>query len=103
MADVPDDRSVDLLIKAQSGDDDALDRLLARYLPRLRKWASGRLPSSARTMMDTGDLVQDAVISAMRHLNRLEIRTDGALLVYLRKAVNNRIIDAYRRAGRRPE
>ena len=103
MADVPIDSSVDLLIKAQSGDGDALDRLLARYLPRLRRWASGRLPSSARTMMDTGDLVQDAVISALRHLNTLEIRTDGALLVYLRKSVNNRIIDAYRRAGRRPE
>ena len=103
MADVPFDSSVDLLIKAQSGDGEALDELLARYLPRLRRWASGRLPSSARTMMDTGDLVQDAVISALRHMNTLEIRTDGAFLVYLRKAVNNRIIDSYRRAGRRPE
>jgi RNA polymerase sigma factor (sigma-70 family) len=102
MADVHDDSSVDLLLKAQSGDGDALDRLLARYLPRLRRWASGRLPSSARTMMDTGDLVQEAVISALRHFNNLEIRTDGALLAYLRQAVNNRIIDAYRRAGRRP-
>jgi RNA polymerase sigma-70 factor (ECF subfamily) len=53
-------------------------------------------------MVDTGDLVQDAVISTLRHLNTLEIRTDGALHAYLRQAVNNRIIDAYRRAGRRP-
>src|SRR3979490_300151 len=103
MADVPGDSSVDLLMKAQAGDGDALDQLLARYLPRLRRWASGRLPSSARTMMDTGDLVQDAVISALRHLSTLEVRTDGAFLVYLRKSVNNRIIDAYRRAGRRPD
>ena len=103
MPDVPGDSSVDLLMKAQAGDGDALDQLLARYLPRLRRWASGRLPSSARTMMDTGDLVQDAVISALRHLSTLEVRTDGAFLVYLRKSVNNRIIDAYRRAGRRPE
>ena len=38
------DSSVDLLLKAQAGDNEALDRLLARYLPRLRRWASGRLP-----------------------------------------------------------
>jgi RNA polymerase sigma-70 factor (ECF subfamily) len=52
--------------------------------------------------MDTGDLVQEAAIAALRHLSALEIRTDGALHAYLRQAVNNRIIDAYRRAGRRP-
>jgi RNA polymerase sigma-70 factor (ECF subfamily) len=101
MPEVKADSSVDLLLKAQSGDDDALNRLLARYLPRLKRWASGRLPSGLRTMLDTGDLVQDAVINSLRHLNTLEIRTEGALQAYLRRAVNNRITDLYRRAGRR--
>jgi RNA polymerase sigma-70 factor (ECF subfamily) len=95
------DSSVDLLLKAQSGDEDALNRLLARYLPRLQRWASGRLPSGVRTMLDTGDLVQDAVISALRHLDTFEMRTEGALLAYLRRAVSNRITDPYRRAARR--
>jgi RNA polymerase sigma-70 factor (ECF subfamily) len=102
MGDVYDESSVDLLMKVQKGDGDALEHLLARYLPRLRRWASGRLPSASRSMLDTGDLVQDAVIRALPHLNTLDIRTDGALHAYLRQAVNNRIIDAYRRAGRRP-
>jgi RNA polymerase sigma-70 factor (ECF subfamily) len=53
-------------------------------------------------MLDTGDLVQDAVINALRHLNTFEIRTEGALQAYLRRAVNNRITDLYRRAARRP-
>jgi RNA polymerase sigma-70 factor (ECF subfamily) len=53
-------------------------------------------------MVDTADLVQDAVINALRHINTLEVRNDGALHAYLRQAVNNRLIDAYRRAGRRP-
>jgi RNA polymerase sigma-70 factor (ECF subfamily) len=83
MADVYSETSVELLIKAQGGDGDALDRLLARYMPRLRRWASGRLPSSARSMVDTSDLVQDAVIQALPHLSTLEIRTDGALDAYL--------------------
>jgi RNA polymerase sigma factor (sigma-70 family) len=53
-------------------------------------------------MVDTGDLVQDAVIAACRHLDTLDIRHDGAVQAYLRQAVKNRIIDAYRRSSRRP-
>jgi hypothetical protein len=43
---VPNDpaRSVDLLGLAQAGDEQARDDLLARYLPRLERWASRRLP-----------------------------------------------------------
>jgi RNA polymerase sigma factor (sigma-70 family) len=102
MADARMDSSVELLVKAQSGDGEALNGLLARYLPRLKRWASGRLPTGMRTMLDTSDLVQDAVINALRNLDTLEIRTEGTLQAYLRRAVNNRIIDLYRRAGRRP-
>jgi len=102
MPEVKVDTSVELLLKAQSGDDDALNRLLVRYLPRLRRWASGRLPWGLRTMLDTGDLVQDAVINALPHLNALEIRTDHALQYYLQRAVTNRIIDLRKRGNRRP-
>lgn len=102
MTEVRADSSVELLVKAQSGDGEALNGLLARYLPRLKRWASGRLPSGMRTMLDTNDLVQDAVINALRNLDTLEIRNEGTLQAYLRRAVNNRIIDLYRRAGRRP-
>jgi RNA polymerase sigma factor (sigma-70 family) len=102
MPDVRADSSVELLVRAQSGDGEALNGLLARYLPRLKRWASGRLPAGMRTMLDTNDLVQDAVINALRNLDTLEIRNEGTLQAYLRRAVNNRIIDLYRRAGRRP-
>jgi RNA polymerase sigma factor (sigma-70 family) len=94
--------SLNLLLRAQSGGQAALNDLLARYLPRLERWASGRLPMGVRTMLETGDLVQDAVVNALRHLSTLEIRTEGALQAYLRQAVNNRIIDLFRRSARRP-
>src|ERR1043166_787831 len=94
--------TIDLLLRAQSGDAEALNVLLARYLPRLSRWASGRLPSGLRSMLDTGDLVQDAIINSLRNLNTLEIRSEASLQTYLRRAVKNRIIDLYRRAGRRP-
>jgi RNA polymerase sigma factor (sigma-70 family) len=103
MAEVKLDSSVDLLLKAQSGDEAALNRLLARYLPRLQRWASGRLPWALRTMRDTGDIVQDAVIHALPHLQTLEIRSERALQFYLQRAVKNSIIDLYKRGRARPE
>jgi len=102
---VPDrnaEASLNLLLKAQAGDAEALEALLSRYLPRLRHWASGRLPRGVGTTLDTADLVQDAVISALRHVHALEIRTEGALQVYLRRSVNDRIVDLSRRAARGP-
>ena len=53
-------------------------------------------------MRDTGDLVQDAIIGALRKLDSLEIRTEGALIAYLRTSLQHAIIDELRRRGRRP-
>jgi hypothetical protein len=43
MLEVNADSSVGLPVMAQSRDDDGLNRLLARYLPRLGRWGCGRL------------------------------------------------------------
>lgn len=90
-----------LIEQIRAGDKSALDRLLRRYLPLLTRWASGRLPRGARDLSDTEDLVQETIISALRHLDHIEIRGDGALQAYLRRAVLNRIRDELRRHGRR--
>lgn len=96
------DSSFELIQRAQQGDDEALNQLLARYLPRLQRWASGRLPSHVRELADTNDVVQDAVIGTFRQLPQFELRGEGALQAYLRRAVMNRIVDEVRRIERRP-
>jgi RNA polymerase sigma-70 factor, ECF subfamily len=90
-----------LIEQIRGGDRAALDRLLQRYLPPLTRWASGRLPHGVRDLADTGDLVQDTIISALRHIDHIEIRGEGALQAYLRRAVLNRIRDELRRHRRR--
>jgi RNA polymerase sigma-70 factor (ECF subfamily) len=94
--------TVELLQLAKGGNQEALDRLFQRCIPALRRWAHGRLPQSARGMLETSDVVQDAVISAMRRLEAFESRHQGALLAYLREAVMNRIRDVIRQHHRRP-
>jgi RNA polymerase sigma factor (sigma-70 family) len=103
MASVVDsESSFELLDRAKGGDADALDRLLRRYLPALRRWASGRLPARARDLADTQDLIQDTVVQALKNLHNFRPQHDGALQAYLRQAVMNRIRDELRRAARRP-
>ena len=97
------DTTVELLELAKGGDPEALGRLLERCVPALRRWAHGRLPPTARSLNDTADIVQDTVISAMRHLEAFEARHQGALQAYLRRAVMNRIRDVIRHQKRRPE
>jgi RNA polymerase sigma factor (sigma-70 family) len=99
---VNEESSFELLARARAGDSDALNRLLARHLPRLRRWAAGRLPGCARGRDDTDDLVQDTVVRTLRNLESFEPRREGALQAYLRQAVLNQIRDAIRRAKRRP-
>ena len=99
---LPAEATVELLRLVKSGDDLALDRLLRRCMPVLQRWARGRLPQSARSLFDTTDLVQEAVIASLRHLDSFEARHQGALQAYLRMAVLNRIRDIARQQQRRP-
>jgi RNA polymerase sigma factor (sigma-70 family) len=94
--------SFELLARVRQGDADALNRLLHRYVPSLRKWARGRLPRWARDLAETEDLVQDAVFRSLQRIETFEYRHEGALQAYLREAVLNRIRDECRRVGRRP-
>lgn len=98
----PLESTVDLLNRAKLGDRAALDRLLARSVPPLRRWARGRLPVAARGALDTQDLVQDTILKSLGRLEQFESRHEGALQAYLRQAVLNRIRDEVRRLARRP-
>lgn len=93
--------SLALLLRAQQGDGVAIEALMARYLARLQRWASGRVPASARGLIDTNDVVQDALLNTFRRLDQFTPRHDGALMAYLRTAVANRIRMELRR--RQPE
>ena len=94
--------TIDLLERLRHGDDGAVNQLVERSLPPLKRWARGRLPTWARSLADTQDLVQDAIVRAMPHLNTFEARHPGALQAYLRQAIANRIRDEIRKVQSRP-
>ncbi|MEO5821480.1 MAG: sigma-70 family RNA polymerase sigma factor [Vicinamibacteraceae bacterium] len=96
------EETVTLLQRIRAGDDAALNALLVRLLPRLRRWAHGRLPLSARGVLDTGDVVQSVAVKAVRRLGAIQIEHSGALASYLRQAIANEIADHWRRVFIKP-
>jgi RNA polymerase sigma-70 factor, ECF subfamily len=93
--------SIALLLRARDGDDGARDQLLARYLPRLQRWAHSRLPPWARGDAETGDLVQDTLVQVVQKIRGFQPEHEGAFYGYVRQALLNRIRDEIRRAQRR--
>jgi RNA polymerase sigma factor (sigma-70 family) len=97
-----DEPTIELVVKARKGNRLAVEALLQRSIPGLKRFAHGRLPAAARGALDTGDLVQETVLHVLRRLDTFEPRHVGAMQAYLRQSVINRIRDEVRRIGRHP-
>ena len=94
--------TADLLSAVRRGDSEARERLFERCMPRLQQWAHRRLPTWARDIADTDDLVQVTLIRALARVDTFEARGEGAFLAYLRTILLNAVRDEIRRGGRRP-
>jgi len=100
--DDPLESTLELIERVRDGDQESLERLMARHLGPLRRWVSGRLPRRARDLADTDDLAQDTLLRTFRKIEDFDVRGVGALQAYLRQAVMNRLRDELRRKGRAP-
>jgi RNA polymerase sigma-70 factor, ECF subfamily len=93
--------TLELLKRAHQGDRTAVEVLIERCVPPLRRWAHGRLPQYARSEYQTEDLVQEAVLRVLRRLDTFESRRVGALQAFLRQTVRNLICDEIRKVRHR--
>jgi RNA polymerase sigma-70 factor, ECF subfamily len=93
--------TVVLLSRVRLGEPEALNELLKRHLPSLRRWAHGRLPRCARDRGDTEDLIQATILRCLKHLEAFDPRP-GGFRAFLHRAITNRIRDELRRSRRRP-
>src|SRR5262245_29409706 len=91
----------ELVQQAKGGDATALNAILSRYLPRLRRWAHGRLPDHARSLLETNDLVHETLFKALEGFDARPERGPGSFQAYVRQAILNRIRDQIRWARRR--
>jgi DNA-directed RNA polymerase specialized sigma24 family protein len=103
MPTLSDEPTLTVLRRLQAGDTRARESLVARYLPRLTRWAHGRLPAGARDLSDRHDLVQVTLVRVLSHLQDFEHSGGGSLLGYLQQALLNVLRNEIRRSRRRGE
>src|SRR5438105_2858446 len=87
----------ELVDRVRAGDLAARDRLIARYLPILTRWAHGRLPHASRDLSETADLVQSTMLRAFQRLPTFEVEGPGAFFAFLRQVMTNILRDEIRR------
>ena len=96
------ENTVELTNRAREGDQAALEALSASCLRSLSRYAAGRVPSTVRDMLDTQDVVNEAVHRGMSRLDHFEVRHPGALVAYMRTILRHLIVDYVRRRTRQP-
>jgi len=87
---VPDlSYSMELVQKVQDGQDTALDELLRRYTPRLKRIIGIKLGPGLRRRVEADDIAQEVFMIAVRKIEQLELRSKASILQWLTKIAEN--------------
>jgi len=87
----PDTPTVELVRRAQQGDAAAREALFARYGGRVLAIVRARLGAKLRGALESGDILQEAMLEALRGLERFEMREESSLIRWLAQLVEHRI------------
>ena len=95
--------TVELVRRAQAGESVAREELFTRYRGRVLAIARTRLGAKLRGMLESTDILQEALTEAAGGLERFEMRDESSLIRWLALLVEHRITAkaAYHAAARR--
>ncbi|MFC1792624.1 sigma-70 family RNA polymerase sigma factor [Planctomycetota bacterium] len=88
-----DQKTQELVILAKGGDDSALEQLCRVYGERVRRIIRLRMGADIRPRLDSIDLVQDALVSALGGLKDFTYKNEGDFLRWLTKITQNELRD----------
>lgn len=86
-------KTQELVILAKEGDDSALEQLCRIYGERVRRIIRLRMGKELRPKLDSMDLVQDALLSALGALGDFTYKNEGDFLRWLSKITQNALRD----------
>lgn len=95
--------SIDLARAAREGADDALALLIERHQAQVQAIVRRRLGRELRRFHESGDIVQEAFVQAVRTFDRYDLPDEDAFLRWISGVVENRLRDLskFHRAERR--
>ena len=85
------ERTVDLLTRARSGDEQAWEQLYERYESELRRRVHARLGTELRGVEDSMDVFQSVWREAIGSLEQFEYRGEGSFLAWLATVLRNKL------------
>ncbi len=86
-------RTRHLVTLAQEGDDSALGQLCTIYVERVRRIVRFRMGPELRSQLESMDLVQEALMEAVKDIGDFTYSSDGDFLNWLCSIVENTIRD----------
>ncbi len=91
MTNAVQDKTQELVMLAKGGDESALAQLCGAYAERIRRIIRLRMGAELRSKLESMDIVQDAMMVALRGLDRFNYRTEGDFLRWLCGIAENQI------------
>ena len=88
-----DQKTQELITLAKGGDEPALELLCSVYGERVRRIIRLRMGNEIRPRLDSMDLVQDALVSALEGLKDFTYKNEGDFLRWLAKITQNKFRD----------
>ena len=89
----PDERTRELVVRAQSGELDAFNALFARYQERVEGVVRKRLGAKLRRKVETADVAQLAFAKAFEKFDSFSMENENALINWLASIIENQIRD----------
>ncbi len=86
-------RTQELVALAKDGNDSALNQLCNVYGERVHWIVRRRMGTELRSKLESMDVVQDVLVSALRDLGDFKYKDDGDFLRWLSKIAENRLRD----------
>lgn len=83
--------TVELVRRYHDGDDDALNRLFARYYDRVLRIVRIRMGKGLRSRMDSVDIVQNTFGAALAGLDDFQMHEPGSLIQWLSTIAENQL------------
>lgn len=94
------DREDDLLLQAQSGDTEALSRLLELHGAEVREFVARNLSPVWRSSLDADDVMQVSYLEAFLRIRTFVPRGAGSFVAWFQRIAQNNLRDAIRELER---
>lgn len=85
-----------LLLRAQQGDEAAVDQLLRQFQTPLRNFAGQGIPKRLQRRIDASDILQDVWLATLKSLSQFKGETRGEFVNWLMSIKDHRILDIIR-------